>query len=99
MKAISDLALASSVSSACALGCLAFNDFLNPPQDGVTGITVVMDDVIRQWDPAFLDLLDRMKDGNMDCNAAEFLLTWHYPNLMEIKRELFNDTAMFIMPT
>jgi hypothetical protein len=58
-----------------------------------------MDDVIHQWDAAFLDLLDRMKDGNMDCNAAEFLLTRHYPNLIKTERELFNDTAMFIMPT
>jgi hypothetical protein len=62
-------------------------------------IAVIMDKVIRQTDPDFRNLLQKVSDGTMDDDAADFLLCRHYSSLSKEERESFDKDALFLMPT
>jgi hypothetical protein len=99
-KALYDSDPASKSASACACGRLAMADYLDPPpgtNDEV--IAIIMDKVIRQTDPDFRNLLQKVRDGTMDDEAVDFLLRQHYSSLSKEERESFNKDALFLMPT
>jgi hypothetical protein len=95
-KALYDSDPASKSASACACGRLAMANYLDPPpgtNDEV--IAAIMDKVIRQTDPDFRNLLQKVRDGRMDDDAVDFLLRQHYSSLSKEERESFDKDAFF----
>ena len=75
-------------------------DYLEPPPESNDhAIVVIMDKVIRQTDPHFRNLLQKVRDGTMDDDAVDFLLGRHYSALSIEEREEFDKAALFLMPT
>jgi hypothetical protein len=75
-------------------------NYLDPPpgtDDEV--IAVIMDKAVRQTDPDFRNLLQKVRDGTMDDDAVDFLLRRHYSSLLKKERESFDKDALFLMPT
>jgi hypothetical protein len=75
-------------------------NYLDPPpgtNDEV--IAVIMDKVIRQPDPDFRNLLQKVRDGTLDDDAVDFLLRRHYSSFSKEERESFDKDALFLMPT
>ena len=88
--------------TADAVGSISFSNFLHPP-DGDQGPTarttcVYMDKILRQDDPRLLRLLAHMRDGRMDDNDVELLLSRCLENLDPQERALF-DNAIHLTPT
>jgi hypothetical protein len=75
-------------------------DYLEPPPESNDhAIIVIMDKVIRQTDPAFRNLLQKVRDGTMDDDAVDLLFHRHYSSLSKEEKEAFNKHALFLMPT
>ena len=75
-------------------------DYLEPPPESNDhAIVVIVDKVIRQTDPHFRNLLQKVRDGTMDDDAVDFLLGRHYSALSIEEREEFDKAALFLMPT
>lgn len=98
MKSISDDSPASSPNSADHLGRLAIRDFLSPVDDGTKGIVIVMDQVIRQRCPLYLSVMEKMRTGTMDQEAANFIASRRLSMLPEAERRAFERDALYIMP-
>jgi hypothetical protein len=92
---------AKKVDSACANGRLAFHDFLHPaPDSGVQSLVVAMSEVVRQsGEPKFENIIQRMRDGNLDRDDADFLMRRRLSALSPEERADFYNNALFIMPT
>ena len=95
-----DLAPPNADNHGCAAGRIAFSDFVNPPPGShCRGVTVVMDAVQRQDDPEFKDVLQRMRDGKMERESADYLLQRHFSKLSDEEKDSFTRDAVFLFPT
>ena len=88
--------------SAEAVGSVAFTNFINPPEeeDGSTvrATCVYMDKILRQDDPRMLRLLAHMRDGEMDDDDVNLILSRCLENLEPEERAKFKD-AVHLTPT
>ena len=98
-KSLHDPVAPKTPQSSDAVGRLMFNDFLNARHPSDHSIPIVMDKVIRQKDPAFKAVLQKMRDGMMDDVAVDFLLRRRFELLSPEEQELFLKEAIFLMPT
>lgn len=74
MKAIYDTKSTVKAGSANGVGKIVLSNFLNPVDPTEAQSTIVMmDEVIRQKDPKFLDFLSRMRRGCLDDEDADFI--------------------------
>ena len=101
MKPIWDLSNPSSPNSADAIGgWLTFHDFLSPPPDsGCIGVSVIMDEVIQQSEPAYQQAIQALCDGNVSFNIATYFMNRHLSQLSPVEQSLFQEKALYIMPT
>ena len=58
-----------------------------------------MDEVIWQDNEVFKGILDKMRTGTMDREAAEFCIACSLSSLSPGESALFENEALFIMPT
>jgi hypothetical protein len=58
-----------------------------------------MDEVIWQDNEEFKGVLNHMRTGTMDHQAAEFCITCSLSSISPDERKLFENEAIFIMPT
>jgi hypothetical protein len=90
----------SSKNVACAMGRQVVQDFLRPPAgSGARGVTFVMDTAVRQKDDRFLDLINRMRRGEMDQQAVQLIIDRRLDRLPPAVRDEFEEKALYIMPT
>ena len=85
----------SDKHEACALGMQTVQQFLEPLEGtGETGVSVVMDKVIRQKDPVFLENLLKMRSGTVDRKGAEWVLARKLDNLSKEEQCEFEAIAL-----
>eukprot|EP00957_Ditylum_brightwellii_P153411 11676382-Ditylum_brightwellii.AAC.1 len=90
---------AAKVLSSDFVGVSTFNCFLNRhPSTGTKSLVVMIDEVVRQQDLAFLDVLDAMQNRTMKDVHVNFLLLHCLSNLSLGEKDKFKD-APHIMPT
>jgi hypothetical protein len=87
-----------------SLGCgrIAFHDlFLEAlPDTSVESMTVLRTETVRQsGDLGFADVIQRMRDGQVDRNASNLLLGRTLGRLPPAERAEFEREALYIMPT
>jgi hypothetical protein len=100
MKPIWDLSDPSSPDSADAIGRLTFHEFLSPDADsGCIGVSIIMDEVIRQSDPAYQQAIQALRDGNVDFDIATYFMNRRVSQLSPEEQSLFREKALYIMPT
>ena len=58
-----------------------------------------MDKVVRQNDPTFKSVLHNLREGTMDERSTDFLLKRCIYNLCPEEQEVFESTAIYLMPT
>eukprot|EP00957_Ditylum_brightwellii_P164117 12495685-Ditylum_brightwellii.AAC.1 len=99
MKSIHSSKAAANVHTSDFAGTSSFDYFVNRHSStGTESLVVVIDEVVRQQDPEFLDVLDTMQNGGMKDSHVHFLLSRHLSNLSSGEKDKFND-ALHIMPT
>ena len=80
------------------VGTSSFNCFINRHSStGTKSLVVVMDEVVRQQDSDFLEVLDAMRYGAMKESHVNFLLSRHLSKLSPEDKEKIKD-ALHIMP-
>lgn len=98
-KALSNSDAAANASGACHLGKLVFEDFLRPAfNSGDKALTVVMDAVFRQSDPAFTTMLQHMREGKMEKEDVDFIESRRMSKLSPAEQQEFWDHAVFLFP-
>ena len=99
-KSLTDVTSAGLTQRACSIGLSEFSDYLQP-ESGSADIPVVlvMDAVFRQANSAFKDVLQKMRDGNMDKDAVDLLNTRRWSKLSKEEKDVFWRDGIFLMPT
>jgi hypothetical protein len=83
-----------------AVGKIAFSDFVNPPNDAdVESYTFYMDEVLRQSDTEFKDLLDNMRNGSMRDEDIDLLLGRLISKLPADEKRNFEEGSLHLVPT
>ena len=99
MKPISDMPTHPKINTSDSQGYSAFSNFLYSNEDGTSSRSMVMDEVVRQNDPVFKSVLHNMREGTMDERSTDFLLKRCIYNLYLEEQEIFESTAIYLMPT
>ena len=85
--------------SSDALGRRTFNEFLCPPDgDSETGYTFILDEVIRQTDPIYRGVIERMRLGDMNRDSCDFIMKRKLINLPPDERKLFEQDGIYVVP-
>ena len=81
------------------IGRIVFNDFISADHmDTSQSVIVKMDEVLRQDNEVFLKSLNNMRNGSIDDDDVDFLLSRCLDNLDEEERQLFQN-ALHLVPT
>ena len=85
-------------NTADLLGKIAIAEFLDPPNKRQCESTiVVMDEVLRQDNPEFLQLLTRMRQGRLESTDVDIIISRCLDKLSKEERESFKD-AIHMVP-
>lgn len=100
MKPLFDTSNSSSLDSADAFGHVTFEEFLNPDTEfGIIGFSVIMDVVVCQSDPVFVNVIQKLRDGQCSFQRAEVFMNCRLSNLPQEEQQQFKERALYIMPT
>ena len=99
MKGIHSMKQADREDSSDFVGKLSFHNFLRrDPDSGTISLVVLMDEVLRQQDNEFLNVLDAMRCGAMQECHVNFLLSRLLQDMPDDELRTF-EKALHIMPT
>ena len=99
-KSLTDLTPAGLTQRSCSIGLSEFSDYLQPVSGSAdVPVVLVMDAVFRQANSAFKEVLQKMRDGNMDKDAVDLLNTRRWSKLSKEEKEEFWRDGIFLMPT
>ena len=88
------------LNSSDATGRVAFADFLSPPNtDDALGVTVIMDKVLRQDNKVFLSFLDHVRNGTLNEDDVEFILSRCLEKMSDEERRAVNRGAINLCST
>jgi hypothetical protein len=88
-----------NIGSADAEGRVAF-PFLNPEHDsGTIGVSVIMDQSIRESDPLFKGIIESFRDGTVTKQQADVVMKRRLSQLPLEEYTDFCDNAFYVMPT
>jgi hypothetical protein len=68
-------------------------------ESGAVGISVFMDQTIRQTDPVFKGILQSFRDGMVTKTQADIILKRRQSLLPAQEYKYFCDSALYVMPT
>jgi hypothetical protein len=81
-------------------GRVAFHEFINTTESTQSMATiVVMDEVIRQRDATFLKILQNMRQGALDDDDINKLLSRVLDNLPNEEKQRFKSEGLYLVPT
>ena len=82
------------------MGRIVFHDFIHPDDNsGVNSTVVFLDDVLRQTDPTFKNLLQHMREGNIDDDDCQLIFSRMLANMTAQDRNNFEADALHLVPT
>eukprot|EP00957_Ditylum_brightwellii_P085322 6489827-Ditylum_brightwellii.AAC.1 len=99
MKSIHSSKPAANVHTSDFVAINSFKYFANRHfSTGTEPLVVVMNKIIRQQDPEFLDVLDAIQNGALKESNVNFLLLYCLSNLSSEEKDKFKE-ALHIVPT
>ena len=99
-RSIIDMVSPGKSNSADAIGRLTFADFLSPPNtEDALGVTVIMDKILRQDDEEFLSFLDHIRNGEVNDEDVEFILSRCLEKMPMEERKVVDREAIHLCPT
>ena len=99
MKLLSDLSTHAKLRTPDMQGLISLNEYRDSTQTSTRSCTTLMDDVIRQTDAAFKNMLHTIRKGTMDDRGVDFWLGRRLENLNKNERETFKRDSLCLMTT
>ena len=95
-----DMETVGNLNSSDMLGKMIFADFLDPPdKEEAVGVTVMMNEVLRQNDITFLSFLHNLRYGKCDEVNVDFLLSRCLDKFSVAERTKIEKNAIHLCPT
>ena len=83
-----------------AIGKTVFEQYLDPPErTQELGLTVVMDQTVRQREGLFKDSIQEMREGTVTEATCDAYMARRLTQLPELERQSFEREALYLVPT